>query len=142
MTPSENCYSIIKEFEGLRLTSYLDQRGVWTVGYGHTGPLIGPGLVIDQPTADSLLAQDVSATAGIIERLVGIWCNQNQFDALVSLAYNIGQGAFRGSTLLRCINQRDMDGAAAQFLVWDKTNGETNPGLLRRRQAEQALFLS
>jgi len=133
---------LLKEFEGYRLTAYRDQRGVLTIGYGHTGPEVVEGLQWSQAQADEALVRDTSFAANAIIRLVDVALNQNEFDALCSLAFNIGVGAFRSSTLLRMLNSGDHPGAAMQFAVWDRVNGEPNAGLARRRAAEQALFLS
>lgn len=141
MTPSQKCLSLIKQFEGCRLQSYQDQRGIWTIGYGATGYNIVQGTVWTQEQADYDLKYRLDAIGRIICKCVVPPLTQNQLDALCSLAYNIGQGAFRGSTLLKCLNTREWDKAADEFLKWDKVNGVDNPGLLRRRQAERALFL-
>ena len=142
MIASQKCLDLIKSFEGCKLQAYQDQGGVWTVGYGSTGPQIGPGTVWSQSMANMALVSRVNAIASILEGCIVPSLTQGQFDALVSLCYNIGQGAFRGSTLLRLLNQRDYAGAADQFLVWDKVKGQVNPGLLNRRNAERELFLS
>ena len=131
---------LIEVFEGLRLTSYQDQRGIWTVGYGHTGDVYA-NEIITQEDADSLLAIDLHQAEMAIYNDVIDPLNQNQFDALVSLIYNIGAGNFKTSTVLRELNAGDYASAADAFLLWCKTNGVTNPGLLNRRKAEQALFL-
>lgn len=134
--------ALIKEFEGCKLTAYQDERGIWTIGYGHTGPEVVQGLVWSQAQADAQLASDVATrAAGPVSRLVLVALRQGQFDALTSLCFNIGQGQFAHSTLLRLLNACS-DAAAAQFLVWDKVDGRDDPGLLRRRSAEQALFLA
>ena len=142
MQTSANGRNLIEGFEGLRLTSYQDQRGIWTVGYGHTGPDVYPGLTISQPEADDLLAVDLHHAETAIYKTVQAHLTQNQFDAVVSLVYNIGGGAFSKSTVLRLLNLDDYEGAAIAFLMWDKTNGEVNLGLQNRRQAEKLLFLT
>lgn len=133
--------ALIQEFEGCRLDAYRDQRGVLTIGTGHTGADVTEGLQWSQAQADATLLRDTSFAANAIIRLVDVALNQNEFDALCSLAFNIGVGAFRSSTLLRKLNSGDHPGAAMQFAVWDRVNGEPNAGLARRRAAEQALFL-
>ena len=142
MLPSEACYNLIKQFEGCRLTAYQDTRGIWTIGYGATGLGIGPGVVWTQAQADWALSQRVEAVGRIICQAVVPSLLQNQFDALCSLVYNIGPGAFRGSTLLRLLNQRDFQGAAQQFMAWDHAGRAVIEGLARRRQAEMTLFAS
>ncbi|MBN3006243.1 lysozyme [Chromobacterium alkanivorans] len=141
MNISANGVKLIQQFEGLRLKAYQDAVGVWTIGYGHTGPDVTPGLVITQAQADALLARDLSRFEAGVTRLVQVPLNQNQFDALVSFSYNLGLGSLQNSTLLRLLNQRDYAGAAAQFPRWNKAGGKVLPGLTRRRAAEQALFL-
>ncbi|QOZ81965.1 MULTISPECIES: lysozyme [Chromobacterium] len=141
MNISANGIKLIQQFEGLRLKAYQDAVGVWTIGYGHTGPDVTPGLVITQAQADALLARDLSRFETGVTRLVQVPLNQNQFDALVSFSYNLGLGSLQNSTLLRLLNQRDYAGAAAQFPRWNKAGGKVLPGLTRRRAAEQALFL-
>ncbi|KMN76189.1 muraminidase [Chromobacterium sp. LK11] len=141
MNISANGVKLIQQFEGLRLKAYQDAVGVWTIGYGHTGPDVTPGLVITQAQADALLARDLSRFEAGVTRLVQVPLNQNQFDALVSFSYNLGLGSLQNSTLLRLLNQRDYAGATAQFPRWNKAGGKVLPGLTRRRAAEQALFL-
>jgi lysozyme len=142
MQTSVNGRKLIEQFEGLRLTAYQDQRGIWTIGYGHTGD-VWPGETITQAQADDFLALDLhSAETAVFKAVKTAVLNQNQFDALVSLAYNIGGGAFSKSTLVSLLNQGAVAGAANQFLVWDKTNGVVNQGLLNRRMAERTLFLA
>lgn len=141
MNISANGVKLIQQFEGLRLKAHQDAVGVWTIGYGHTGPDVTPGLVISQAQADALLARDLSRFEAGVTRLAAVPLNQNQFDALVSFSYNLGLGSLQNSTLLRLLNQRDYAGAAAQFPRWNKAGGKVLPGLTRRRAAEQALFL-
>jgi lysozyme len=133
--------ALIESFEALRLAAYLDQRGIPTIGYGHTaGVKIGDTCTQDQ--ADAWLAEDAQAAANGVEKSLQVFCTQNQFDALVSFTFNVGVGAEAHSTLAELMNAGDIQGAADQFLVWDHVNGVPNAGLLRRRQAERALFLS
>jgi len=140
LTYSGNGLSLTESFEGLVLTAYQDQVGVWTVGYGHTGSDVTPGLTITQEQAQDLLAQDVSGAVACVNNAVTVSLTQNQFDALVDFVFNLGCGAFTGSTLLRNLNAGDFAGAAAQFNRWDRAGGQVVAGLLRRRQAETALF--
>ena len=141
MKTSANGIKLIQGFEGLRLKAYQDSVGVWTIGYGHTGSDVTPGLVINQAQADALLARDLERFETGVTRLVQVPLNQNQFDALVSFSYNLGLGSLQGSTLLRLLNADDYAGAAAQFPRWNKAGGKELPGLTRRRAAEQAMFL-
>lgn len=132
--------NLIKQFEGLRLIAYQDVVGVWTIGYGHTGPDVKPGMVITQAQADSLLADDLIRFEHGVGNMVTVPINANQFSALVSFSYNLGLGNLQSSTLLRLLNQGNAAGAALQFPLWDRAGGKVLPGLLSRRQAEQALF--
>ena len=141
-TYSNEGLSMTEQFEGLRLTAYQDQTGTWTIGYGHTGPDVHSGLTITQEHAQALLAQDVSSSSACVNNAVTVPLSQNQFDALVDFVFNLGCAAFTGSTLLRELNAGNFTGAAAQFPLWDHAGGVVVAGLLRRRQAEQALFTS
>lgn len=134
--------SLTEQFEGCRLTAYQDQVGVWTIGYGHTGPDVTPGLTITQDQAQALLAHDVGKAVTCVNHVVAIQLTQNEFDALVDFVFNLGAGAFTGSTMLRDLNAGNISAAAAQFDEWDHAGGAVVAGLLRRRQAETALFNS
>src|SRR5690242_1900699 len=91
---------LIKQSEGVRLKAYKDSVGVWTIGYGHTGPDVWDGKTIDAGEAERLLAEDLHKTEqGVIELIHGP-CTPNEFAALVSFAFNLGIGALAGSTLL------------------------------------------
>lgn len=142
LTYSGNGMSLTEQFEGCRLTAYQDQVGVWTIGYGHTGADVAPELTITQEQAEVLLAQDVGSAAACVNRVVAIQLSQSEFDALVDFVFNLGSGAFTGSTLLRDLNAGNFAAAADQFDSWDHAGGAVVAGLLRRRQAETALFSS
>jgi lysozyme len=137
---SDQGLALTEQFEGLQLTAYQDPVGVWTIGYGHTGADVQPGLTITQEQASDLLLQDVAGAVAAVNRLVTIPLTQNQFDALVDFTFNVGQGNLASSTLLRELNAGNTAGAAAQFLVWVYAKGVELPGLVTRRQAEAALF--
>lgn len=141
---SDNGLRLVRSAEGLRLEAYHDAVGVWTIGYGWTGLVNGvpvhAGMVITEDAAEALLRSGLSQYETAVNRLVSVALNQNQFDALVSLAYNIGAGAFEHSTLLKRLNNGDFAGAAAEFLRWNKAGGKVLPGLVTRREAEMALF--
>lgn len=134
--------ALIKEFEGLELKAYQDIVGVWTIGYGHTGGMAKKGMIISEETAENLLKADLKRFEAGVDSLVKIPLTGNQFAALVSLAFNVGLGAFRNSTLLKCLNKVELDKAADEFLRWNKAGGKTVPGLTRRREAERKLFLN
>jgi lysozyme len=137
---SDQGLALTEQFEGLRLTAYQDSVGVWTIGYGHTGLDVQPGLTITQEQAGALLLQDVAGAVAAVNRLVTVPLTQNQFDALVDFTFNEGQGNLASSTLLRELNAGNTAGAAAQFLVWVYAGGVKLPGLVTRRQAEADLF--
>lgn len=143
MKTSKKGKKMIKEFEGLRLESYKCSSGKWTIGYGHTKG-VKEGDVISKFIADDLFETDIMEFENAVNRLVTVPLNQNQFDALVSFCFNIGYGdeGFGGSTMRRMLNNRDYKGAAEQFLRWVYSNGVVSAGLVRRRKAEQLLFLS
>lgn len=138
--------SLIKEFEGCKLKAYQDSVGVWTIGYGWTQPVdgrkIGPGMVIDQPTAERLLKCGLVQYEQGVNQLVKVIITQGQFDALVSFAYNLGLRALSTSTLLRKLNAGDKQGAAVEFGKWVNAGGVRLNGLVKRREAERKLFLS
>jgi len=131
---------LIKDFEGCELTSYQDIVGIWTVGYGCTGPGIGKGMVITTQEAENMLRRHLERVEAAIERMVTVPLTQGEFDALCSFCYNLGEGALKGSTLLKLLNASDYDGAAQQFERWNKAGGKEVAGLTRRRQAEKRLF--
>jgi len=133
--------ALIQSFESLRLQAYQDQRGIWSIGWGHTLGVV-PYQTCTVSDADEWFTQDTQTAVNAVNRTTDIPLSQEQFDALCSLCFNIGAGAFASSTLLRLVNSRDFDGAAAEFVKWDHINGVPNAGLLRRRQAERDLFLS
>ena len=145
MKISKNGLAIIKEFEGLRLKAYDDGVGVWTIGYGTTrypsATKVKRGDNITEEQAEAYLLHDVSRFENAVNRLVKVPLTQNQFDALVSFTYNLGEGSFGASTLLRKLNARDYSGAATEFLRWNKAGGKVMAGLTRRRKAEHDLFL-
>lgn len=132
---------MIKEHEGLRLEAYLPTpNDVWTIGYGHTSTA-KKDMVISEEQAETLLRQDIAWVEDAINKNVVVSLTQNQYDALASLVYNIGAGAFAKSTLLRMLNMGDYAGAAEQFGRWNKQKGKVLNGLTRRREEERKLFL-
>ena len=141
MKTSPKGIALIKEFEGLRLKAYLCHGGVWTIGYGHTAG-VKPGMTITEEQAEQFLKEDLI----VFERAVNnqnLSINQNQFDALVSLIYNIGIGNFQKSTLLRKARVNPNDNSIMdEFLKWVYSKGRVLPGLQRRRLAEMKLYFS
>ena len=132
--------AMIKSFEGCKLNAYLDIVGVPTLGYGHTGPDVVMPMSITQDEADALFLKDIARFENGVSFLVPDIA-QCQFDALVSFAYNLGLHALGSSTLLRMLLAGNPEGAADQFLLWNKAGGKPVDGLTRRRQAERAMFL-
>ncbi|WP_266156493.1 lysozyme [Dyella silvatica] len=142
MTVSATGIALIKRFEGFRAQAYRDSVGIWTIGYGHTGPDVTPGLSIDMAQATALLQADLAQATTAIASLVKVPLQQSQFDALTSFTFNLGAKALAGSTLLRKLNASDYLGAAAEFERWSQAGGQVLAGLLRRRIAERTLFLA
>jgi lysozyme len=144
MQTSPDGIALMHYFEGCRLTAYPDPATggkPYTIGYGDTGPDVVPGLTITQDEANIRFAKRLAREFEPgVNAAVHRDLEQRQFDGLVCLAYNIGLANFRSSTLLRKLNAGDIDGASAQFLVWDKAAGRSMLGLRRRRVAERALF--
>lgn len=141
MKISEAGLGLIKSHEGFRSDAYLCPAGVWTIGYGHTGD-VEEGQSVTEEEAEELLLQDVDFAEDAVNSLVEVELSQQMFDALVCFVYNVGVSAFEQSTLLRFLNQGQMEEAAEQFLRWNKAGGKELAGLTRRREAERDLFLS
>ncbi len=139
-TYSENGYALTKQFEGLELKSYKDTGGRWTIGYGHTGPGIVRGMVIDTAQAESLLVADVAWAVACVNKAITAPINQNQFDALVDFTFNLGCLAFTTSKLLQMVNAGKFEAAASEFMRWNKVKGKPLAGLTKRRFAESVLF--
>lgn len=146
MTVSAKGIDLICSFEGLRLTAYDDGVGVWTIGFGTikypNGVRVKRGDTCTLEQAKSYMKYDLIEFEHTVNSLVKVPLNQNQFDALVSLTYNIGSGAFKSSTLLKKLNLSDYKGAADQFDVWVNAGGKRMQGLANRRAKEKSLFLS
>ena len=142
MTPSTKCADLIKGFEQCRLKAYMPTpNDVPTIGWGSTGPDIKLGMTWTQQQADDRFASDLAKfCAKVATALHGAPTTQSQFDAMLSLSYNIGEGAFEKSTLLRKHVAHDYDGAAAQFAVWNRQSGKVLNGLVRRRTAEARMY--
>lgn len=137
--------AMIKHFEGLRTTAYQDSVGVWTIGYGHTSmagpPQVYPGMTITEAEAEAILQQDLDIFERGVSQALTVTTHENQFSAMVSFAFNVGLSAYRNSTLLRKHNARDFVGAANEFPRWVYADGQVLPGLVRRREAERALYI-
>jgi lysozyme len=144
MTPSPTCEALIKGFESCRLVTFKPTpNDVWTIGWGHTGGGVYPGLTISQAQADALFTADLASFAmGVTHAINAAPTTQAQFDAMVSFAYNEGIEALAESTLLRKHRAGDYTGAKAEFARWDKQGDLILKGLDRRRAAEAALYAS
>lgn len=160
MNASRECYALLRYYEQLRLVSYPDPKtggAPWTIGLGATGPDIGPGLIWTREQAEARLVADVGEREEVIEQAVDAPLSQGQFDALVSIVFNVGYGvrAANGrpgrdgiirlqsgapSTLLRSLNAGLYDKARAEFAKWISPGSAVEYGLRRRRRAEQGLW--
>lgn len=147
MKTSDRGIALIKAHEGLRLEAYPDPAHGWkvaTIGFGHTTaagpPKVERGMKITEAGADAILRQDLAKFERYVLDAVKVPLSQNEFDALVSFTFNLGPGNLRSSTLLRKLNAGDRAGAADEFLKWTRAGGKTLPGLVKRREAERALF--
>jgi lysozyme len=132
--------ALIKEFEGCRLTAYKCVAGVWTIGWGFTKG-VKEGDVITQSQADARLFLEIKQYEKAVDVATKGTCNQNQFSALVSFAWNVGVAGMAGSSVIKALNRGDTKAAARAFGLWDKAGGKVFAGLTRRRAAEAALFL-
>ena len=147
MTVNQATIDLIKQFEGFRSETYKCSAGVDTIGYGTTAAAdvgIDPAIrrKITKDEAEVYLHKAVNKFAAKVDELITVDVNANQFGAAVSLAYNIGPGAFARSTVLRELNAGHKDRAAAAFRMWNKAGGIVSKGLVNRREAEIELFLT
>jgi len=138
--PTARARRLIKEFEGLRTRSYRDAHDHWALGYGETGEHITEGLTITEHEANVWLDNRIYQVSGDIRKAVTVPLTQGQFDALVSLVYNVGITAFRHSTLLKLLNHEKYYEAATELLKWDHSQGKEIDGLSNRRRSEYRLF--
>ena len=142
----ETALILLRAHEGLRLRAYRDPVGIWTIGYGHTGPVHGAkvkaGMAISADTAEALLRADAQAVGDAIMAATRQPLTDGQYAALVSFAFNLGWNALRGSTLWRLVQAGDFRAAGAQFGRWVKAGKPPRvlPGLVTRRAAERAWF--
>ncbi len=137
--------ALIKRFEGYRGKAYRDPVGVWTIGYGHTSmagpPSVSEGLEVSRVEADAILRRDVGQFARDVAACLRVALSPAQFSALVSFAYNVGIGNFRGSSVLKAVNGGDFAAVPRRLQLWTKAGGRVLPGLIKRRAAEAELFL-
>jgi lysozyme len=131
--------ALVKEFEGLHLTPYMCPAKVWSIGYGHTSG-VRMGMNITPEEADALLQQDLKSAAFVVTRLVKVPLNENQYAALASFVFNVGEGNFEQSTLLKLLNRGWYEQVPAQLMRWNRANNEVLGGLARRRAAEGRLW--
>jgi lysozyme len=145
MKTSQVGINLITSFEDLVLTAYDDGVGVWTIGFGTTvypdGTKVKKGDTCTAEQAKAYFAYDLKRFENAVNSGLIVLVNQNQFDALVSLTYNIGETAFKKSTLLELLNANKLAAAADEFPKWNKGGGQVLKGLVRRRAAERVLFL-
>ena len=154
MQMSQHGLSLLEQWEGFKLQVYKDSAGLPTIGVGHlltkselaSGKIVINGVPVKyaggltQQQANDLLAQDLVPTEQAVNGGVKVALNQNQFDALTSFTFNVGIGAFRGSTLLKVLNQGQYDQVPTQLLRWTRSGGQLVQGLVNRRQNEIKLW--
>ncbi|ENX01026.1 hypothetical protein F899_01659 [Acinetobacter sp. CIP 101934] len=142
---SEAGYDLIREFEGFKDHAYLDTGGVWTIGYGTikypNGTRVRQGDKCTRVQAEIWLKNDCKWVDACLDKYVKAKVSQNQFNAMASFVYNIGETAFAKSTFLTLLNQGNKSGAASQFDRWVFDNSKRVQGLVNRRAKEKALFL-
>jgi len=139
MNISQEGLGLIKKFEGCELEAYVCAAGVWTIGYGSTKG-VKEGDNISQEEADKLLLHEMDEYEGYITDNVTVDLKQNQFDSLVSWVFNLGPTNLKASTMLKVLNLGNFEGVPEQMKRWNKANGKTLDGLIRRREAEALLF--
>lgn len=132
--------AIIKKYEKFRSNPYKDYGGTWTIGFGHTQGVHANTQPVSEEYALKLLREDVFEAEEAVERLVTYELTSNQFSALVSFVYNIGQGNFERSSALYCLNAGDFEGVGKHMALWNKDAGKVMGGLVDRRADEAALF--
>jgi lysozyme len=144
MKMTEDGLALIRQFEGFRSTAYRCPAGAWTIGYGHTSqvgpPQVTPGMTISEAEAQRILAADVQRFAHDVRSALSREISPAQFSALVSFAYNVGSGAFRGSSVLKAVNDGRFSEVPRLLKLWVKADGRVLDGLVRRRMAEGELF--
>lgn len=138
-------YKLIRSFEGFSAKAYKDTGGVWTIGFGTikypNGKAVAAGDTCTQAQAEEWMKNDCKWVDACLDKVVKVKISQNQFDALASFVYNVGETAFVKSTMLTLINQNALNSAADQFERWIFDNGKQIQGLVNRRSKEKALFL-
>ena len=140
MKTSARGIKLITDFEGFRANAYLDVAGVWTLGYGFTKG-VQKGDKITRAKADARLREELVEYEKGVSRACRVQPNQNQFDALVCFAFNVGVAGMSRSSVIKAHNREDYQAAARAFGLWNKAGGKVWPGLTRRRAAEGSLYL-
>jgi len=140
MRISQRGIALIQEFEGFRSRAYQDVVGVWTIGFGFTDH-VKEGDTITKAQALARLSRELRTYEAGVHAACKIEPSQNEFDALVSFAWNVGVKAMQGSSVIKAHNRGDHPAAARAFGLWNKAGGKVWPGLVRRRAAEAALYL-
>jgi lysozyme len=140
MKISDKGVEVLRDREGCRLDAYLDSVGVWTIGVGHTAaagePIPCAGMTITQEDADALFDEDLDEYEEAVNSVIGEPMEQYEYDAFVSICFNIGQSGFAGATFVDKFNAGDREGCAEAILWWDKP-----PEIIPRRQGEYVQFL-
>ncbi len=131
--------TLLKHFEGCETTAYQDSVGVWTIGYGHTKG-VHKGMTITTSEADSMLLEELKEYESYVENMVTVELTQEQFDALTVWVYNLGPTNFKNSTLLKKLNSGDYSAVPTEIKRWNKAGGQVLQGLVKRREAEAAMF--
>lgn len=144
MKMSDKGRALLEQREGVKLHAYRDSVDVLTIGVGHTSkagaPHVSPGMVITAAEADEILSRDLAKFETAVNSSVKVKLADHEFDACVSLAFNIGGGAFSSSSVVRALNAGDKRAAADDFLMWKSAGGR--PILLKRRKSERLQFLT
>lgn len=130
----------LKKWEGLKLSAYKDDAGVLTIGYGHTGPDVTEGQIITEAEAEELLIKDLDRFERAVNNTINVRLTANQFTTLVSFAFNVGDQAFKDSTLVKRLNKGDYASVPQELLRWNISGGKINNGLINRRAAEIGLW--
>ena len=140
MSATDLAAGIVRTFEGCRLKSYKDIGGIWTIGWGHTGPEVVEGLIWTQEQADMALALDLNKAGGQVGHLVMGRLSDQQLGALISFEFNLG--ALGSSTLLKLVNGGEFLAATREFVIWDHVSRNEIKGLLKRRLTEALMFVN
>jgi lysozyme len=136
--------TFITREEGEILHTYHCPAGILTIGVGHTGPDVYPASTLTHEASQALLSRDLARFEVAVHHLVRVPLTQNQFNALVSFAFNLGEGALQKSSLLRLVNAGNRDRATitAAFKLWRNVNGKPSADIEARRAREAALFFT